>query len=158
MNIHVEGTSIPNPIGTFEELKLKQQKIRKILLQNIENSEYKEPTPIQMQAIPSLLLRRDVLATAPTGSGKTAAFVIPILANLCTPQQEGIRCVVLAPTRELAIQIQAEFIRLSHGRKFHILLLSKATAATITSYTKYVLYLSYNCIMNGWVYLYILCI
>ncbi|DAZ97836.1 TPA: hypothetical protein N0F65_002506 [Lagenidium giganteum] len=138
MSIRVEGTGVPNAIAQFNEMKLNkhQNQMRAVLLKNIEASEYKEPTPIQMQAIPSLVLGRDVLATAPTGSGKTAAFAIPMLANLGTPKQEGIRAIVLAPTRELSVQIYNEFNRLSAGRKFHIVLLSKATAATIASHTK----------------------
>lgn len=144
MSIRVEGTVVPAPIAEFTLMRLnaRQEKMKDILLKNIEASEYKEPTPIQMQAIPSMLLGRDVLATAPTGSGKTAAFAIPILANLGAPGQErGIRAIVLSPTRELSVQIHAEFNRLSKGRKFHIVLLSKATAATITAQIKYVLIL-----------------
>ncbi|TMW66353.1 hypothetical protein Poli38472_004118 [Pythium oligandrum] len=144
MNIRVDGASVPPPIATFDAMKLvgTQEKMRSVLLKNIEASEYKEPTPIQMQAIPSMLLGRDVLATAPTGSGKTAAFAIPLLANLGVPKQEGIRAVVLSPTRELAVQISTEFHRLSAGRKFHIVLLSKATAATMISSIKS------NCTVN----------
>lgn len=140
MNIRVEGTGVPQPIAEFALMRMNshQEKMKSVLLKNIEASEYKEPTPIQMQAIPSMLLGRDVLATAPTGSGKTAAFAIPILANLGSPAQEGIRSIVLSPTRELSVQIHAEFNRLCKGRKFHIVLLSKATAATIASQIKYV--------------------
>ncbi|KAG3091373.1 putative ATP-dependent RNA helicase ddx52 [Phytophthora idaei] len=114
------------------------RQMKRLLLQNIERSEYKEPTSVQMQAIPSFLLRRDVLATAPTGSGKTAAFAIPMLANLAAGSgtSSGIRSIVLAPTRDLAVQIRAEFMRLDAGKKLHITLLSKATAATIASQTK----------------------
>lgn len=141
MNIRVDGTAVPAPIAEFSLMRLnaRQEKMKGVLLKNIEASEYKEPTPIQMQAIPSMLLGRDVLATAPTGSGKTAAFAIPMLANLGAPAQErGIRAIVLSPTRELSVQIYAEFNRLSKGRKFHIVLLSKATAATIAAQIKYV--------------------
>ena len=56
--------------------------IRKILLDNIEKSHYKEPTPIQMQAIPVMMEGRDVVAVAPTGSGKTAAFLIPLIGRV----------------------------------------------------------------------------
>lgn len=139
MNIRVEGTGVPAPVATFEEIQVpgQHEHIKSILLKNIEASEYKEPTAIQMQAIPSMLLGRDVLATAPTGSGKTAAFAIPILARLGSPlTQEGIRTIVLSPTRELAVQINAEFHRLCAGRKFSIVLLSKATAATMASHVK----------------------
>lgn len=152
MNIRVEGTGVPAPIAEFALMRMdaSQEKMKAVLLRNIEASEYKEPTPIQMQAIPSMLLGRDVLATAPTGSGKTAAFAIPMLANLGSPAQgEGIRSLVLSPTRELAVQIHSEFTRLSKGRKFHIVLLSKATAATIASQIKCVHSLSASWCRDG---------
>ncbi len=59
-----------------------------MLLQNIEASKWLEPTPIQMQAIPALAQGRDMLASAPTGSGKTAAFVIPTLLRLSAPKKQ----------------------------------------------------------------------
>ncbi|KAG7400967.1 DEAD (Asp-Glu-Ala-Asp) box polypeptide 52 [Phytophthora boehmeriae] len=142
LGIRVSGVSVPAPVTAFADMRMdtsaNAQQMKRVLLQNIERSEYKEPTSVQMQSIPSLLLRRDVLATAPTGSGKTAAFAIPILANLAagTGTGQGIRSIVLAPTRDLAVQIRAEFMRLAAGKKLHITLLSKATAATITSQTK----------------------
>uniref|UniRef100_M4C3Q1 RNA helicase n=1 Tax=Hyaloperonospora arabidopsidis (strain Emoy2) TaxID=559515 RepID=M4C3Q1_HYAAE len=142
LGIHVSGVSVPVPITSFADMRLdpvsSAQQMKRLLLQNIERSEYKEPTPVQMQAIPSFLLRHDVLVTAPTGSGKTAAFAIPILANLAASSatSSGIRSIVLAPTRDLAVQIRAEFTRLATGKKMHITLLSKATAATIASQTK----------------------
>jgi len=88
MNITVSGTIVPDPIAEFLDMKVNatQKKIKAVLLKNIEDSAYKIPTPIQMQAIPAVLKRRDVLGIAPTGSGKTAAFAIPMLANLCAPQ------------------------------------------------------------------------
>ncbi|CAI5717717.1 unnamed protein product [Hyaloperonospora brassicae] len=142
LGIRVSGVRAPAPITSFADMRVDSspnaQQMKRLLLQNIERSEYKEPTPVQMQAIPSILLRRDVLATAPTGSGKTAAFAIPILANLAASgaTSRGIRSIVLAPTRDLAVQIRTEFTRLATGRKTHITLLSKATAATIACQTK----------------------
>jgi ATP-dependent RNA helicase DDX52/ROK1 len=142
LGIRVSGVSVPAPITAFADMRLDSsasaQQMKTVLLRNIERSEYKEPTSVQMQAIPSLLLKRDVLATAPTGSGKTAAFAIPILANLAagSGSSSGIRSIVLAPTRDLAVQIRSEFTRLAAGKKLHITLLSKATAATIASQTK----------------------
>jgi len=96
----------------------------------LSKTEWKEPTAIQMQSIPALLEGRDVLAAAPTGSGKTAAFSIPLLSKLQAPSKDGIRALVLAPTRELAAQIQREMLRLCAGRKFRIALLKKASAST----------------------------
>lgn len=73
------------------------------------------PTPIQAQAIPALLAGRDVLALAQTGTGKTAAFALPILQKLLTldvPRRGPVRVLVLAPTRELALQIHEHFVQL----------------------------------------------
>lgn len=74
----------------------------------ISNLKYKSPTPIQAQAIPLALQGRDVIGLAQTGSGKTAAFAIPILQALWDDPRSGFAC-VLAPTRELAYQISQQF-------------------------------------------------
>lgn len=79
--------------------------LNKQLLTAIEELGYKEPTPIQEQAIPTLLYGHDVLGIAQTGTGKTAAYLLPILMKIKYAQGNNIRCVILAPTRELAIQI-----------------------------------------------------
>ncbi|MBI5382148.1 MAG: DEAD/DEAH box helicase [Opitutae bacterium] len=70
---------------------------------------YTEPTPIQIQAIPSILTGRDLVASAPTGTGKTAAFVLPVLNRLGPHQPSGPRVLVLAPTRELSVQVGNAF-------------------------------------------------
>ena len=71
---------------------------------------YTEPTPIQQQAIPVAMAGRDVLGLAQTGTGKTAAFALPILHRLITaPPKKGVRALVIAPTRELAEQIHKAF-------------------------------------------------
>jgi ATP-dependent RNA helicase RhlE len=70
---------------------------------------YNEPTPIQRQAIPVILSGRDVIGCAETGTGKTAAFLLPILQNLSATPRPGLRVLVLAPTRELALQIQKNY-------------------------------------------------
>lgn len=82
-----------------------------------------------MQAIPVLLQESDCIGIAPTGSGKTAAYSIPLLAKLKAPKVGGIRALVLAPTRELAGQIMRDITSLSLGKKFRICLLSKAVSA-----------------------------
>ncbi len=75
-----------------------------------------EPTPVQVQAIPPALAGRDLLVSAATGSGKTAAFLLPMLArfldNPDTPPEAGTRGLIIVPTRELAQQIHDEFLRL----------------------------------------------
>lgn len=70
---------------------------------------YTAATPIQEKTIPLVLSGKDVMGLAPTGTGKTAAFVLPILQRLGTPSTAGIRCLVIAPTRELAEQIHGVF-------------------------------------------------
>jgi ATP-dependent RNA helicase RhlE len=73
----------------------------------VEKMGYTEPTPIQVQAIPVVIAGRDVIGSAQTGTGKTAAFALPILQRL-----EGhgtLRCLILEPTRELAVQVEEAF-------------------------------------------------
>jgi ATP-dependent RNA helicase RhlE len=71
----------------------------------IQAAGYDQPTPIQQQAIPPILAGRDLLGIAQTGTGKTAAFVLPILQRLLANPGRGVRALILAPTRELAEQI-----------------------------------------------------
>lgn len=91
---------------TFDELGLREE-----VLRGIKDAGYTSPTPIQAQIIPEALKGRDVLGSAETGSGKTAAFMIPALHNL-TGGKPGVRCLVLEPTRELAIQVNTVAVEL----------------------------------------------
>lgn len=77
----------------------------------LQEEGYTQPTPIQAQAIPGILQGRDLLGTAQTGTGKTAAFAIPILQNLTEKniRNNQIKALILTPTRELAIQIEESF-------------------------------------------------
>ncbi|OBZ70067.1 ATP-dependent rRNA helicase rrp3 [Grifola frondosa] len=88
---------------TFESLGLNEQ-----LLSAIARLRYKAPTDIQRECLPHALSGRDIIGLAPTGSGKTAAFAIPIIQKLWDAPQ-GLFACVLAPTRELAYQISAQF-------------------------------------------------
>lgn len=85
----------------------------------IKQKGYTEPTPIQVKVIPEFLNGADVFGTAQTGTGKTAAFAIPILQNLSLSQHNsrnsGIRALIVAPTRELAIQISDSFSNYGRG-------------------------------------------
>ncbi|MGW7676002.1 DEAD/DEAH box helicase [Shewanella sp. S23-S33] len=88
---------------------------------------YESPTPIQLEAIPAILAKRDVMAGAQTGTGKTAAFALPILHHLMTlsPSQEltavrPVRGLVLVPTRELAVQVQQSFVKYAKGTDIRI--------------------------------------
>jgi ATP-dependent RNA helicase RhlE len=86
--------------------------LSKSLVKEIENQNYTTPTPIQAEAIPAIIDRKDVLGIAKTGSGKTASFVLPILMNLQgaeTASNRHINVLVLVPTRELAIQVNEVF-------------------------------------------------
>jgi ATP-dependent RNA helicase DDX52/ROK1 len=130
--IHVQGSDIPAPISDFLQLETRFN-IPNYMVKNLTGPApsccgYTEPTPIQMQAIPIMIQGRDLMACAPTGSGKTIAFAIPILAALKGPGKVGLRAVVLSPTRELASQIHRHFETLGNGRKFKIFLLTKANA------------------------------
>jgi ATP-dependent RNA helicase DDX47/RRP3 len=78
------------------------------LLEAIERLEYKTPTDIQVEAIPPALEGRDIIGVASTGSGKTAAFALPILQKLWD-EPKGLFACILAPTRELAYQISQHF-------------------------------------------------
>ncbi len=86
------------------------------LLKAIETLNYTEPYPIQKEAIPAIINKRDVLAIAPTGSGKTVSYALPLLQNLLTLPESRNRHVdilVLVPTRELAVQVSDVFKQLS---------------------------------------------
>ncbi len=85
------------------------------LLRNVEALGFETPTPIQEQAIPAALRGGDVLATATTGSGKTAAFLLPILHQLLAKPRGATRALVLTPTRELAAQIADDLRDLAAG-------------------------------------------
>jgi ATP-dependent RNA helicase RhlE len=78
-----------------------------------ESLGYNEPTPIQRQAIPVVLSGRDLIGCAETGTGKTAAFLLPIIQGISERKVPGIRVLVLAPTRELASQIQKNYTELN---------------------------------------------
>ena len=78
------------------------------LLRAITDKGYTAPTPIQAKAIPPLLDGRDLLGVAQTGTGKTAAFAVPVLSKI-DPTSRNTQCLVLAPTRELALQVAEAF-------------------------------------------------
>ncbi len=88
----------------FEDLKL-----RTALLKNIAQLGYSVPTPIQEEGIPFILAGHDLLGIAQTGTGKTAAFCLPIIEKLMSDDGKGLRALVIAPTRELVSQIHASF-------------------------------------------------
>jgi ATP-dependent RNA helicase RhlE len=83
------------------------------LVRVCETLEYTTPTPIQREAIPVVLTGADLIGCAETGTGKTAAFMLPIIQRLSERARPGVRVLVLAPTRELAMQIEASYRSLS---------------------------------------------
>jgi ATP-dependent RNA helicase RhlE len=88
----------------FSQLGLAPAQVR-----SCESLGYTEPTPIQKQAIPVVLSGQDLIGCAETGTGKTAAFLLPIIQRLTEKPRPGVRVLVLAPTRELAMQIQKNY-------------------------------------------------
>uniref|UniRef100_A0A671LQH3 ATP-dependent RNA helicase n=1 Tax=Sinocyclocheilus anshuiensis TaxID=1608454 RepID=A0A671LQH3_9TELE len=126
--INVHGTDIPDPISTFEELQ-KEYDLDPRIVQNIKAAGFQTPTPIQMQAIPLMMLKREILASAPTGSGKTMAFCLPLLAHLRQPLNKGFRALIISPTRELATQTHRELLKLSEGVGFRVHMLNKGVEA-----------------------------
>ncbi|CAB0035272.1 unnamed protein product [Trichogramma brassicae] len=130
-NIHhisVTGAKVPVPIKSFDELR-NDYNIGDDIIANMKKCGYEEPTAIQMQALPVMLQNRRILACAPTGSGKTASFLIPIIHQLKGPKSKGFRAIIISPTRELAKQTYRECIRLSEGRDFRIHIISKVNQA-----------------------------
>ena len=97
--------SFINPLMSFQSLGLS-----KALLKAINNQGYTEPSPIQQKAIPLILKGKDILASAQTGTGKTAGFTLPMLQRLSQGQSQKrrkVRALIITPTRELAAQVHA---------------------------------------------------
>ncbi|HCU81067.1 MAG: RNA helicase [Chloroflexi bacterium] len=95
---------------TFNQFSLDKR-----IMDAIKTSGYTTPTPIQSRSIPKILQGHDVMGLAQTGTGKTAAFTIPIIQNLLTRQQRQLSALILAPTRELAEQIHLTSVSLGKG-------------------------------------------
>jgi ATP-dependent RNA helicase RhlE len=100
--------SLPVSTRTFADFSLDSA-----LLANIEAKGFTTPTPIQDKAIPAILLQRDIIGMANTGTGKTAAFLIPLIQKIM--QDRAQRVLVLAPTRELVVQIHTELREFTRG-------------------------------------------
>ena len=101
----------------FNELGLSQK-----VLQAVEASGYTTPTPIQAQAIPEALAGRDVLGIAQTGTGKTAAFTLPMLSRLEQGRARARmpRTLILEPTRELAAQVEESFAKYGANHRLNV--------------------------------------
>jgi len=114
--IYIRGGRVPSPMRSWSEGSLSWE-----LLEAINKVGYTKPMPVQMQVIPIAQQCRDLIAVAETGSGKTAAFLLPLLMYLKELPQlnfetapDGPYSIVMAPTRELVDQIAGEFVKFSH--------------------------------------------
>ena len=100
-------------------MKFNELGLDSALLESIEKMGFEEATPIQAQTIPKALEGLDVIGQAQTGTGKTAAFGLPMLQKI-DPSKKGVQGLVIAPTRELAIQTQEELFRLGRDKKIRV--------------------------------------
>ncbi|KAF8973799.1 P-loop containing nucleoside triphosphate hydrolase protein [Flammula alnicola] len=135
--VAVKGTNVPSHIESFETMRnYEKYVVPPHMFSNLTSSGYMEPTSIQAYCIPILLKDRDLVAISPTGTGKTLAYLLPIFSKLGGPASsssgDGVRAVVVVPTRELAHQIHNECLKLAQGRKWKIVLFSKATANSLS--------------------------
>ncbi|KAK4885326.1 hypothetical protein RN001_001597 [Aquatica leii] len=136
IEVRVSGENIPKAISSFETSGL-----RPLLLDNIKKSGYTKPTPIQKNAIPIVMSGRDVMACAQTGSGKTAAFLLPIIHCLLAEPSELIydgecsqpQAIIVSPTRELCIQIFEEARKFSFNSAIKV---AKAYGGTSVGYQR----------------------
>lgn len=118
-NIRIQGTNVPRPITSFDQLGFDQ-----ILLKNIKKQGFVSPTPIQIQTLPIALSGKDLIAIAQTGSGKTVAYLLPLITHIMDQREvekdEGPIAIIVAPTRELAHQIYNECRKFSKGYTINI--------------------------------------
>uniref|UniRef100_F1KTG1 RNA helicase n=1 Tax=Ascaris suum TaxID=6253 RepID=F1KTG1_ASCSU len=122
--VEASGSDVPPPCASFDDLALHPW-----VQENIRKSGYSKPTPVQKYSIPTLMQRRDVMSCAQTGSGKTAAFLIPLINQILRNGPDAIRppqlmnngrramfpvALILAPTRELAMQTHKEALKFGY--------------------------------------------
>ncbi len=104
----------------YETVEFGSLELSKKVFHAISDMGFEEPSPIQAEAIPLLMAGRDVIGQAQTGTGKTAAFGIPIVERL-NPKNRGVQALVLTPTRELAIQVAEEITKIAKYREIRAL-------------------------------------
>merc|ERR1712096_375764 len=123
IKITVTGENKPEPVDKFSEAGLCS-----LLVSNITRANYTTPTPVQKYALPIIMAGRDLMACAQTGSGKTAAFLLPIINKFIEASTDGRstdggrvapQAIIISPTRELAIQIYDEARKFAGGSNVH---------------------------------------
>ena len=119
IKVNVDGENQPEPIAKFSEAGFCG-----LLASNVKRAKYETPTPVQKNALPSIMAGRDLMACAQTGSGKTASFLLPMINKMIETKAnsrpaDGGRvspqAIIITPTRELAIQIHDEARKFSSG-------------------------------------------
>merc|ERR1712013_918402 len=128
--VKVLGENKPSPLVNFQSSGLAT-----VVLENVKRADYTVPTPVQKHGMPIILAGRDLMASAQTGSGKTAAFLLPVIDRIIStraPSNVGLssqapQAVIITPTRELAIQISEEARKFSTGTDVKIAILYGGT-------------------------------
>jgi ATP-dependent RNA helicase RhlE len=95
-------------------LKFTELNLSETLQAGLRDLKFEEPTPVQEKAIPQILEGRDLIGVAQTGTGKTGAFVIPIMEKILQSKREGVKALILSPTRELATQIDEQIFAIGY--------------------------------------------
>lgn len=135
IGVHVKGDDAPAPILEFAHCGFASK-----IQSNLEQTGFDFPTPVQMQAIPAALKGRDILVSADTGSGKTAAFLLPIIARCSlirsqyVPEREKPLAIVLTPTRELCAQVEEQAKAFGKGLPFKTALVVGGDALPVQLY------------------------
>lgn len=119
-NLLVKKASSVTEKAFLPELSFSDMNLNGRLLANISKKGYEQPTEIQEAAIPSLMEGSDMIGVANTGTGKTGAFLIPIINRLLKNQKDPFTSIVIVPTRELAQQVETEFKSLAHGLNLYV--------------------------------------
>ncbi|KAL1115904.1 hypothetical protein AAG570_006193 [Ranatra chinensis] len=132
IHVRVTGDTVVPPCTGFEDCGL-----REIVLQNVKKSNYRKPTPVQKNAMPIIMAGRDLMACAQTGSGKTAAFLLPIINVLLSDPRNLIisdciepQAVIVSPTRELTLQIYHEARKFAHSSFVKVLVAYGGTSVS----------------------------
>ncbi len=100
-------------------MKFTEFNLSESLIAGLNDVSFTEPTPVQEKSIPIVLEGKDLISTAQTGTGKTGAFVIPLMEKILQSKREGVKALILSPTRELATQIDQEIFAIGYHAGIH---------------------------------------